>query len=157
MSDLSTITQAARWDLLIQQGSSFERVLNFGATSTADVSFRGHIRRSHDDPCVLAEFVFTDLGPDENGHERLKVSLTPAQTELLPAERLVFDIEAFTADESVVTRLFEGRVTVTPEATRVYDLSTPCPLSQARIVIVETAPDPGDQLVGVLYVVVPPT
>jgi hypothetical protein len=118
MSELADISKAARWDPLIQQGSTFERVLNFGDVPTAGFSFRGQIRRSHQDPDVLASYSFVDLGADDSGHHRIRVLLTPAQTEALPEGRLAHDIEAYTEDDAVVVRLLEGRPTITPEVTR---------------------------------------
>jgi hypothetical protein len=110
--ELNAIEKAAGWDITIQQGSTWGRALDFGATSIANVEFRGQIRRDHDDSEVLASFTFSKSG------SVLSVSLTAAETAALPAERLVYDIEAFTALDAFVARLFEGRVTVTPEVTR---------------------------------------
>jgi hypothetical protein len=110
--ELKTVAQAARWDVTVQQGSTWGRALNFGDASIANVEFRGQIRRDHDDSAALASFTFSKSG------NVLSVSLTAAQTTALPAERLVYDIEAYTALDAFVARLFEGRVTVTPEVTR---------------------------------------
>jgi hypothetical protein len=110
--ELKTIEQAARWDITIQQGSTWGRALDFGAVSIANVEFRGQIRRNHEDHEILAMFAFAKTG------NVLGVSLTAAETEALPAERLVYDIEAFTTLDAFVARLFEGRATVTPEVTR---------------------------------------
>lgn len=110
--ELKTIEQAARWDITIQQGSTWGRALDFGDTSIANVEFRGQIRRDHDDSEVLASFAFSKTG------NVLSVSLTADDTEALPAERLVFDIEAYTTQDAFVARLFEGRANVTPEVTR---------------------------------------
>jgi hypothetical protein len=111
MIDL-VIRRAGRWDPLIQQGSSFARTLRFGFEITG-YQFRGQIRRSHDDAEVLASYAFAPV--DES---RVTVLLTAAQTAALPAERLVHDIEIFTAADAFVARVIEGRVRVTPEVTR---------------------------------------
>lgn len=109
---LENIRQAARWDLLLQQGSSFRRTLSFD-TDVSAVQFRGQIRRSHQDSTVLAEFLFEVINSTQ-----LSISLTAAQTAALPAERLVHDIEAFAAGEVFVSRIIEGKIKVTPEVTR---------------------------------------
>lgn len=111
--ELKTIEKAARWDLFVQQGSTWGRVLNFHGTPIDNVEFRGQIRRSHADPTVLATLAFTKLADN-----RLHIYLTAAETAALPAERMVHDIEVHTLADAWVARLFEGRVTVTPEVTR---------------------------------------
>jgi hypothetical protein len=113
MADLTAVTKAAKLDIEIQQGSTFERVLDFGATPLWAFGWRGQIRRAHGDSAVLASFAFEVL--PEN---RLKVELTPTQTAALPSGRLVHDIEAFTENDAWVQRIIEGRVRVTPEVTR---------------------------------------
>ncbi|WP_019558480.1 hypothetical protein [Thioalkalivibrio sp. ALE12] len=109
----ATIRRAARWNIEIQQGSTWARTLNFGETPIDSLEFRGQIRRTHDDPEVLAEFSFENLGDN-----RLAVSLDPASTEAIPAGRHVFDIEAYTTEDEFVARLLEGRADVSPEVTR---------------------------------------
>jgi hypothetical protein len=113
---LESIEQAARWDFRIQQGSSWVRTMVF-SVDISGMSFRGQIRRSHEDATVLATLAFTKL----DAHT-VSVHLTPAVTTALPAtedgEYWVHDIEAHTALDEFVMRVLEGRVTVTPEVTR---------------------------------------
>lgn len=108
------IDRAARWDIHIQQGSTFLRTLDFGEdVDLSSFSFRGQIRRAHADPAVLGELAVTALS------ERLvEVRLTPEQSAALPAGRLVYDIEMHTADDAWVARILEGSANVTPEVTR---------------------------------------
>jgi hypothetical protein len=110
--ELRSIQQAARWDTLIQQGSTFSRTLLF-EVDISNVTFRGQLRRSHGDDVELASFTCVPLNA-----ETLLVFLTPAETSALPAERLVFDIEAFTPGDAAVARILEGVLRVTPEVTR---------------------------------------
>jgi hypothetical protein len=105
------IAQAQRWDVVIQQGSTFERTLDFIDLDLDGMFFRGQIRRSHEDPEVLADYEFTITLPNT-----LTVRLEAEQTELLPPGRLVHDIEAFIP--GYVARVLEGKVKVTPEVTR---------------------------------------
>jgi len=110
---MQVIKTAGRWDITIQQGSTFSRVLRFGNLDLQDFEFRGQLRREHEDPDVLASFSFEKLGDN-----RVSLSLTAAETEGLPAERLVHDIEIYTAGDQYVARILEGTVNVTPEVTR---------------------------------------
>jgi hypothetical protein len=107
------IRQAGRWDPLIQQGSTFIRTLSFGDVDVSGLFFRGQIRRTHEDTEILAQYSFTHLD-STTVRMRLEASATAA----LPADRLVHDIEVFTAEDEFVIRLLEGRVKVTPEVTR---------------------------------------
>ncbi len=104
--------QAGRWDLVIQQGSTFARTLEFN-TDVSGLSFRGQLRRDHASYVVLASFTFEPI----DAHT-VAVSLSAAETAALPAQRLVHDIEVFTTGDEHVVRLLEGRVRVTPEVTR---------------------------------------
>lgn len=107
------LERAHRWDVLIQQGSTFERTMDFVGLDLTLLQFRGQIRRSHSDSEVLAAYSFVVSLP-----ETLTVFLDAEQTEMLPAEKLVHDIEAYIPQTGFVARVLEGRVTVTPEVTR---------------------------------------
>jgi len=107
------LERAIVWDILVQQGSTFERTMDFEGLDLAGLSLRGEIRREHRAAEVLAEFSFEVELPNT-----VTVTLTPAQTALLPPGRLVHDIELFTPADQFVARVLEGRVTVTPEVTR---------------------------------------
>jgi hypothetical protein len=132
MSFGAPIDKAVRWDLHVQQGSTFERTLEFVGAEFYDIQFRGQIRRSHADTTVLATFACQPAG-----FNRLRIALTAQQTEALPRGTWVYDIEAYVEyedtayydyelDETVVfpasapfvARVLEGRVRVTPEVTR---------------------------------------
>jgi len=111
--ELNSIQKAVRWDVEIQQGSTFIRTMDLLELNLDGLWFRGQIRREHGDEEVLAEYEFDVTLPNT-----LTVKLTDAQTEQLPAERLVHDIEMVRDDPPFVARILEGRVIVTPEVTR---------------------------------------
>lgn len=113
MEPLEAIRRAARWDIYVQQGSSWERTLGFGDLDISALAWRGQIRRTHDSEGVLAAFRFELL--DIN---TLAVRLTPADTRVVPDGTWVFDIEAHTVGDAFVKRMFEGQAVVTPEVTR---------------------------------------
>lgn len=104
--------EAARWDLFIQQGSTWARTLVFSEPIDF-LQFRGQIRRFHEDPDVLVSFSFEIV--DE---KTVAVSLTAAQTAALPPYEFVYDMELFTEGDALVTRFVEGAVRVSPEVTR---------------------------------------
>ena len=111
--ELNTIQQALRWDVVIQQGSTFVRTMDLLDLDLTGLTFRGQIRHEHEDDEILAEYEFEVELPNT-----LTVKLTEAQTQALPAERLVHDIEMVRDDPPFVARILEGRVIVTPEVTR---------------------------------------
>jgi len=49
------LEQAVRWDILIQQGSTFERTMDLDGLDLAFADFRGQIRRNHRASEVLAD------------------------------------------------------------------------------------------------------
>lgn len=110
---LQTITCAARLDYTLQQGSTFIRVPVFEGVDLTTASFRGQVRRTHCSSTVLATLAVTAASATE-----LRIELTPLQTTALPVAELVYDIEAYTADDAWVQRILEGTLTVTPEVTR---------------------------------------
>lgn len=107
------VERAVRWDIVIQQGSTFERTLEFIDVDLSAFQFRGQIRRSHDDAEILGTFDFLKTGPSE-----LQISMPAIATEALPAEPLVHDVEAFIDETGFVARVLEGKADVTPEVTR---------------------------------------
>lgn len=111
--DLEQIRRAARWNILVQQGSSWQRTLRFDV-DISRVLYRGQIRQSHADAAVLAAFTFLKL----DAHT-VTMALTPSDTAALPTEeRCVYDVEIHDVTNSIVVRILEGFVTVTPEVTR---------------------------------------
>ena len=107
------IERAQRWDVLIQQGSTFERTLEAVGVDLTGMALRGQIRRSHGDPQILAAYTITLTPP-----RTFKVELAATVSATLPAGRLVHDIEAYVQATGFVARLLEGRAIVTPEVTR---------------------------------------
>lgn len=110
------INQAGKLDLLIQQGSSFERVLTFTGLTITDYSFRGQIRKTARDREIQASFNFTIVNDTV-----VRVSLTPQQSAQLEVGNNVYDIEIFqqvSGVDTYVARILEGKVRVTAEVTR---------------------------------------
>jgi hypothetical protein len=109
---------AARYDLIIDQGSDFEisiaieedgsamNLTNYGARA----SMRSRVESETDH-----DFVATITG------STVKIQMTYSTTAALTAGSYVYDVEIFTPStgtETSVTRILQGRATVTPEVTR---------------------------------------
>lgn len=111
---------AAKHNLTIDQGSTFKRALTIksGDTGAAiDITgstISGQIRESVDSETIIAEFTGTVTTPVSG---QCEVSLTATQTTAIPSGTYVYDIEWEDVNGNV-TRLIEGKATVTPEVTR---------------------------------------
>ncbi len=114
---------AAKYNLKIEQGTTFVRTLTFKQSDIAmnltGKTYAGKIRESYDSAIVLATFSFdlTDLAAGT-----LVVSLTAGETSSLPstldATPLVYDIEETDVDGITVKRILKGSVSVSPEVTK---------------------------------------
>lgn len=120
---------AGKSDILVEQGVTFEQDFTFEDEDGVgiDVSaytFKGQVRRFSGAFEVVAEFTVT---PDPSVTSRIKVSLTPAQTQAFPVKalqtgarqstELVYDLHG-TRPDGKVLRLLEGKVEVSPGVTR---------------------------------------
>jgi hypothetical protein len=118
MPEFPQISRAGKWNIIIQQGSTFARTLNFGAFDVSEYEFRGSIRKQYKDRNVLGEWSCQVTANNE-----LEISMSHEVTAALPAENLVHDVEMFyrpTANSEIefVARILEGKVRVTPEVTK---------------------------------------
>ena len=115
---------AAKLNLIVEQGATFDRVITWkmGATpdDLTDYSARMKARASHD----AADPIFS-LTSEESGDGitlggsagTITVLIDAEATALLTPGDYVYDLEV-EDDEGIVRRLLEGRLTVTPEVTR---------------------------------------
>lgn len=105
-------------NLTIDQGSTF--TVNIDCTASdgnilnlTGYTVAGQIRKNYDSTTSTA--LTSVIGNATGG--RLTISLTAVQTNALTAGRYVYDVE-ITSAQSVVTRVVEGQVEVTPGVTR---------------------------------------
>lgn len=108
---------ATKINLIIDQGSSFETTLNLtddndNAVNLTGFTGAGQIRK-HYTSSTATSFSVTLGGA--NGTVTLAMSSN--STANLASGRYVYDIEV-TDSSGIVSRLFEGIVTVTPQVTR---------------------------------------
>ncbi len=109
---------AARADIIIDQGTTFETVVTVTDTNGDVVDLTNYetasqIRKHHTSSAVTATFVISNGGT--NG--QLTLSLSSSATGGIDAGRYVYDVEVTTA-AGVVSRVVEGIVTVNPQVTR---------------------------------------
>lgn len=113
-------------DLYIEQGASFKRTLQIKDANNAPIditnsTFRGQIRCKATDTTIVVAFTFT-ITDAVNGF--VDMTLLATETELIPTKGYIFDatssfvydVEMETA--GVVTRLLNGKVSVSPEVTK---------------------------------------
>ncbi|AGE60395.1 L-shaped tail fiber protein assembly [Pelagibacter phage HTVC008M] len=111
---------AAITNLLIEQGANFSSTITlFNDDDTVfnltDYTAAGQIRKSYSSSSASATFSIAFSADRSAG--QITLSLTPTQTAALEEGRYVYDIEV-TSSDSVVTRVIQGTVTVSPNVTR---------------------------------------
>lgn len=104
-------------NLYIDQGSDFNFSVNLstatGAVDLTDYTSRGQIRKSYTSSTATDFTISLNVSESE-----LNVSLTAAETGALKPGRYVYDIEILSGDPTtVVTRVVEGQIDVTPRVT----------------------------------------
>lgn len=110
---------AAKANIVVDQGSTFETVLNLTTDTDLELNiidhnFRGQIRK-HYTSSNAYNFTITKNTPFTAGN--ITVGLDANTTAIIPAGRYMYDVEMISPDGKV-TRIVEGIVTVTPEVTR---------------------------------------
>ena len=110
---------AGTYNLVIDQGSDFALDLVIKQSGTAlnlaNYSGRAQLRTSVSASSASASFSVTVTNA-ANG--ALKMQLPAATSSGISAGQYVYDLEIFTANDSIVKRIIQGDVTITPEVTR---------------------------------------
>ena len=110
---------AVTYNLIIDQGSDFalDLVIKQGGTALNLTNYTGRaqLRTSVDASSASATFSVTVTNA-ANG--ALKMQLPAATSSGISAGQYVYDLEIFTANDSIVKRIIQGDVTLTPEVTR---------------------------------------
>lgn len=114
---------AATYDILIEQGATFQLSLVYKDSQSAPIDISGYtarmqVRRTYDAPTPLLDLT-TENGAIVLGGAAgtLEVSADPDLTRLMPPKGGVYDLE-LVAPSGVVVRLIRGAVSVTPEVTK---------------------------------------
>ena len=110
---------AARYDLVIDQGSDFAIEFTVNESGSAKnltgYTARAQLRPTKSSSTLTATFTCSIETP-ANG--KISMILSNATTAGLAAGRFFYDLEIFTASDTLVQRLLFGEVTVTQEVTR---------------------------------------
>ena len=110
---------AGTYNLVIDQGSDFALDLVIKQAGTAlnlaNYSGRAQLRTAHSASSASASFSVTVTNASEGA---LKLQLSASTSSNLAAGQYVYDLEIYTANDSIVKRIVEGDVTLTPEVTR---------------------------------------
>ena len=110
---------AARYDLVIDQGSDFALEFTVAESGTAKnltgYSARAQLRPAKGSSTLSATFT-CGIPTPTNG--KITMSLGNSSSSGLTAGRFHYDLEIFTSGNSVVSRLLYGEVTLTQEVTR---------------------------------------
>jgi len=109
---------AGKHNIIIEQGSSFDGLdLTIDSDGTpidlTGYSFAGSIKSSFYSSAIMATFVVNIIDPI-NGV--VSLTLPNSVTQTLSPGSAIYDVE-MTDTTGKVTRLLEGRVTITPEIT----------------------------------------
>ena len=110
---------AARYDLVIDQGSDFAIEFTVNESGSAKnltgYTARAQLRPTKSSSTLTATFI-CGIATPTNG--KISMSLTNGTSAGLAAGRFFYDLEIFTASDTLVQRLLFGEVTVTQEVTR---------------------------------------
>jgi len=110
---------AARYDLVIDQGSDFAIEFTVNESGSAKnltgYTARAQLRPTKSSATLTTTFTCSIPTPT-NG--KINMILTNATTAGLTAGRFFYDLEIFTDSDALVQRLLFGEVTVTQEVTR---------------------------------------
>ena len=112
---------AAIANLLVDEDASFSSTITVFNNDDSLFDTTGHtgaaqIRKSYSSSSASATFAVA-FSTDRTLGE-ITISLTPTQTAALEEGRFVYDVELTKTEDSSVTRVIQGIVTVSPNATR---------------------------------------
>lgn len=110
---------AGTYNLVIDQGSDFALDLVIkeagSALNLSNYSGRAQLRTSVTASSASATFTVSVTNASEGA---LKMQLAAATSSGISAGQYVYDLEIFTSGDSIVKRIIQGNVTITPEVTR---------------------------------------
>jgi len=116
---------AGRWDLVIEQGSTFERYFRWEDSSGSPIDLSPYsLRMTIRVTIGSIEYYASTEGASgtitisKPGAEGVfLIAMLPEDTESLDFVRAIYDVEAYTAGDAIVYRIVQGNVTLSREAT----------------------------------------
>lgn len=106
-------------NLFVDAGSDYSDVITVMSVGGAPLDLTGHtvksqMRKSYNSSQAF-DFTANIITPQQG---RITLSLTAAQSELIPAGRWLYDVEITNTSTLARKRVVEGIVTVTPQITQ---------------------------------------
>ena len=109
---------AGKYDFTLEQGTTFSREItvqeNGSAMNLTSYTARMQMRSTHDSTSAALSFT---VAVSNAAQGKVSISATDTQTSAVEEGIYVYDLE-IESSQGAVTRLMEGKVTVTPEVTR---------------------------------------
>ena len=109
---------AGTYNFTLEQGATFNRILtlqeNSSAMNLTGYSVASKFRSTHDSSTVVGTFTCT-ISDAANG--KITLSMTNSTTSAVEEGIYVYDVE-ITASSGAITRILQGKVTLTPQVTR---------------------------------------
>ena len=110
--------EAGTYNFTIEQGATFSRLLtlkeNDSVMNLSGYSAASQMRLSHDTSTVAGTITSTITNASAG---QITLSMTSSATGAIEEGMYVYDIE-ITASSGAVTRILQGKVTLTPQVTR---------------------------------------
>ena len=112
---------SGKYDIIVEQGADFSLSVavaddNGTATDLTGYSARALMRPTKISSTLSGTFTCAVPAPKTDGNVTMTMDNTT--TAALTPGRYYYDLEIYTASDATVTRLLEGKVTVTAEVTR---------------------------------------
>jgi hypothetical protein len=109
---------AGTYNFTLEQGATFSRILtlqeNSAAMNLSGYSVASKFRSTHDSSTVVGTFSCTITDASAG---KLTLSMTNSATSAIEEGIYVYDLE-ITSGAGSVTRVLQGKITVSPEVTR---------------------------------------
>jgi len=109
---------AGTYNFTLEQGATFNRILtlqeNSAAMNLSGYSVASKFRSTHDSSTVVGTFSCTITDASAG---KLTLSMTNSATSAIEEGIYVYDLE-ITSGAGSVTRVLQGKITVSPEVTR---------------------------------------
>lgn len=108
---------AVKADIVIDQGATFQTSIYITDETGTVVPLTGYTANAQMRKHYTSAIAYTFTTAIDAANGIVTLSMSANNTSNIPAGRYVYDCE-LTANTGVVSRLFEGIVTVTPQVTR---------------------------------------
>lgn len=115
---------AATLNLEVEQGSTFDKTLTWKTSALALINLTGYTARMQIRQKVTSPDIILSLTTENGGITlggtlgTIRIFITAVQTAGILVKSASYDLELVRTVDGYVTRLVEGKVTISPEVTR---------------------------------------